>query len=331
MPNISKEKENEVILSYNNGEKSYNDVARECNINNMSVKNILKRNNVVLHNKSKFYRSNSLNESYFENIDTEAKAYFLGLILSDGCVYKRRFLISLQGEDKHILDSFREELQSTGNLYKRNPRNPTHKVQYSLEITSEKLVSDLHKLGIVERKSLVVEFPTINELLIPAFIRGIFDGDGSAYMGTRKNGAIDAKLQFIGSVPFITKLAEYFNEKNIHTNKVGLVNNGKNQVISFSSKENIFKLRELMYNNSTIYLFRKYNKLNEILEFFTNKKFKYSNEAIYQYSTQGVFLKKWDTLKDAEKQTNSNRQCILRCIQGKHKTANNYIWSITKT
>ena len=31
------------------------------------------------------------NENYFENIDTEAKAYFLGFIASDGHITKDRY------------------------------------------------------------------------------------------------------------------------------------------------------------------------------------------------------------------------------------------------
>ena len=37
-------------------------------------------------NKNKRPRVYPLNENFFENIDTEEKAYFLGLIAADGCI-----------------------------------------------------------------------------------------------------------------------------------------------------------------------------------------------------------------------------------------------------
>ena len=48
------------------------------------------------------------NENYFENIDTEDKAYFLGFICSDGCIennkktYRYQVTLKLHNKDKYI-------------------------------------------------------------------------------------------------------------------------------------------------------------------------------------------------------------------------------------
>ena len=54
--------------------------------------------------------------------------------------------------------------------------------------------SDLNKLGVVERKSLILTFPTEQQVpkhLMPHFIRGYFDGDGSVYKQKQGNTKIE--------------------------------------------------------------------------------------------------------------------------------------------
>lgn len=52
----------------------------------------------------------NINDSFFEKIDTEEKAYFLGLFYADGCNYingnASRVALSLQEDDKKILEIF---------------------------------------------------------------------------------------------------------------------------------------------------------------------------------------------------------------------------------
>lgn len=59
-------------------------------------------------------------EYLFDQINTPAKAYFLGLMYADGCVYHTvnsknktdyRTSICLQETDKTILERFRKELE----------------------------------------------------------------------------------------------------------------------------------------------------------------------------------------------------------------------------
>lgn len=174
--------EDGVIELYSGGTRSFNEISRLIDIDPITIKNILLRRNVKLHNKSKFYRIHSLNEDYFEKIDSEDKAYFLGLIYADGCVFRNCLKISLQEEDGYILGVLKDKLNYGGAISKVNPKIETsHKPQSSLQIGSKKLVSDLNKLGCIARKSLVLEFPTNKQVprhLIFHFIRGCFDGDG---------------------------------------------------------------------------------------------------------------------------------------------------------
>lgn len=51
-------------------------------------------------------------------------------------------------------------------------------------LRSQKTVDDLKQLGCIERKSLILKFPTEEQVpfdLLHHFIRGYFDGDGSIF------------------------------------------------------------------------------------------------------------------------------------------------------
>lgn len=270
-----------------------------------------------------------LNENYFEKIDSEDKAYFLGLLMADGCVYKNRILISLQEKDKYILEKFKTYIQYEGNLYKRNPRVKNHSIQYSLEFTSHKIAENLKSIGCVEKKSLILEFPIIDESLIPHFIRGIFDGDGHI-MKEYRGKYINGRAGFVGSVPFMKSLRDKLKNSGFDIKKDYYCNNDKNIQIFFNSKNDILKLYQYLYTNSTIWLPRKRDIFEELIKLYNNKKFFYNNEPIFQYSKDNILIKEWNSLDKLVNETKTNRQCILRCIRGKHKTANKFIWSITK-
>lgn len=132
-------------------------------------------------------RKYSLNENYFEELDSKDKAYFLGFIYADGFITKRsqgQDVLGLTLAETEPLDKFKKYIQTDkkyGVYKKKNSYHPGS-IEYKLALISDKLVSDIEKLGVVEKKSLILKFPQIREDLIPHFIRGYFDGDGSVFL-----------------------------------------------------------------------------------------------------------------------------------------------------
>jgi hypothetical protein len=124
-----------------------------------------------------FIRKNNFDQSYFDVIDTEDKAYFLGLLFADGNVYmkRNRVQITLANEDSYILDKFSQCINSSAKLYLDK------KIYSKLILDSKTLCQSLIKLGCIERKSLTLKFPSEEQVpkhLLHHFIRGYFDGDG---------------------------------------------------------------------------------------------------------------------------------------------------------
>lgn len=331
---FSKKQEIEITTRYTNGEKS-TDLAKIFDCCYATILNIVNRNGGKSKTNSEAHSKYTCNDNYFAEINSEDKAYFLGLLYADGCVHNTqpRFLISLQEEDKYILELFKEKIEYNGYLYLRP--SEIHKNQYSLEITSSIIKNDLINLGCMPKKSLILTFPTtlqVPELYLNHFIRGVFDGDGSVGLIDRIINGAEYKEQyinFIGSNEFIIGLIEKLNFLD-HINKSS-TNNGNNIQIFIKNKKDFISMYNYLYKDATIYLNRKYNKFQEALNFLNSKPYFYSGEKISQYSKEGELIKIWNNLNEiCDSDLKVRRDSILKCIKEKVKTTSNFIWKLHK-
>lgn len=120
-------------------------------------------------------------ERYFQQIDNEAKAYFFGLLASDGWLkYENNrscaVCISLHEKDVNILRRFSETLGQQAPL----PKYKARKQQYRLEFHSVQMCRDLEGKGFGRDKTF--SLGDIAQYVPPEhhrhFVRGVFDGDG---------------------------------------------------------------------------------------------------------------------------------------------------------
>src|SRR5699024_9206540 len=114
----------------------------------------------------------SVNADFFSEWTNEM-AYVLGFVLTDGCVSGNTLTISQK--DPYILERIGDAMGST---YRITERANGKGRLFTLAVHRKKIVEDLRNLGIVEKKSRVVEFPEVPAEHLPHFIRGVIDGDG---------------------------------------------------------------------------------------------------------------------------------------------------------
>lgn len=130
----------------------------------------------------------SLDVDFFENIDSEEKAYILGLLSADGYVDRtgKWVAIALQERDEHILVDLKRAINSSAPIRCKTSVGgfAGSKPQKVLTLSSRKLVVDLARFGVVPRKSYTITYPVIDPNLDRHFIRGIVDGDG--HIGDRQ-------------------------------------------------------------------------------------------------------------------------------------------------
>ena len=128
----------------------------------------------------------SFDYNYFEEIDTNDKAYFLGLLASDGNVFNRDdrraqpiIRLSLQKEDKNILEIFKVYLESKQPLYITEINSSYTNYMYTLELVSNKMANDLKKYNIIPCKTYDYEMKLLKDNYMSHYFRGYFDGDGT--------------------------------------------------------------------------------------------------------------------------------------------------------
>lgn len=221
-----------------------------------------------------------VNENYFQAIDTENKAYFLGLLSADGYIIdckkgQYRVGISLQEKDVEILYAMKNDMNFDGKILYRKKRNKNWQATYSIQISSNKMANDLISLGVTPRKSLNLEYPTINqipEIFMRDYIRGLFDGDGCITSGLNK-GKINFRFFIVGA------LGTCDGVKNILFSKLGLgsgnvtkkeLNDGVRRPIYYyyvTGNHAIRKLYDYLYSDSSCFLTRKELKFREIFSY----------------------------------------------------------------
>ena len=111
---ISDETKEKLTEEYNRCPTTLEQMATKYGISRPSVRKILSQYSVQVWAKEKLFSPN-LNEKYFEKIDSHKKAYFLGLITTDGCVFwknsRRAFLsITLKKSDRYVLEDFMHDI-----------------------------------------------------------------------------------------------------------------------------------------------------------------------------------------------------------------------------
>jgi len=133
-----------------------------------------------------------LDDTLFEHVETEAKAYLLGWIASDGAITKNSLNIYVHRKDAGTLERLRDAFCSSLPI-----KSKKGTLLVGFAVNAQRVVDDVCRwLQIAPgRKSGKVGFPTLaDSALTWAFVRGVFDGDGSissldaAYQRTKTKG-----------------------------------------------------------------------------------------------------------------------------------------------
>lgn len=249
-----------IINLYVNKNISVRNISKQLKISDKLIANILINNKVKKYLSEDFYRKYQVNENYFSIIDTPDKAYFLGWMFSDGCISSKLgfFHLTIHSRDIKLQELFKSYIKSEHPITKRKDAECN-----VFRVCSHKMVNDLYKLGCVDRKSLILNFPTFEQVpryLMCHFIRGYFEGDGCINTSINKyDKYLNFRLSIMSSILFIDKLVHFLeNELNISF-KYRIV--CKSAELHSGHKTKMFKFLDWIYNDMRdLYLDRKYNK-----------------------------------------------------------------------
>lgn len=234
---------------------SLSEIAKQFKISRPTLMKQFKKYDLNLKEINR-YRSHinlKLNKNIFEKIDTPEKAYWLGFLLADGYIDKQyqHLEIGLQKRDFKHLEKFNNFINSSIPIKLKGGNNSC-----KIIITSVNICNDLKKHGVENNKSLTCRLNKNilkNKKLKYHYLRGFLDGDGCIYLNKNKK----ITTSFVGNNEIIKDIKE--NIPEFHNMKIQHKKHSNAYSIAISHKKSISFLSKI-YKNSTICLYRKYNK-----------------------------------------------------------------------
>ena len=261
----------EIVLSKYNDGNSIRNIVKITGITKHYVTKILKDNNIKIISNVEKLRKYKINENYFDIIDTEHKAYTLGFLYADGYNNEKKNIvkISLAEEDIDILYQIREPICPDKPLRYYKYKNENIQPQYSFVIDNGHISKKLSEFGVVQAKTFKLKFPTfLDRSLIRHFIRGYFDGDGCITKGYSRTNYSKYYISFISTDKFIEGLQEYLLlNLDIKIKKTQIrypERNNNIRMLGIGGNLQVEKLLNYLYDDSTIFLQRKYEKYLEL-------------------------------------------------------------------
>jgi|GEM_PF-5408463 len=151
-------------------------------------------------------RKYSVNEKAFDRLNHD-KCWLLGLIWSDGNISYNRLQIS--SKDKQMLDAAERIIGGSGCVI------PHGKKYWALSFSNKRIVDKLRSLGLQEAKSLTIGWPQLSDSQEWHFMRGVFDGDGCAYL-SRPDKIPYLRTQIVSaSGEFFAGIRRFFDKHKI--------------------------------------------------------------------------------------------------------------------
>lgn len=245
---------------------SCSDVSRKFGGTRCTVFNILKRNNIKIRkDRSVMQQKFSINQSYFDIVNTEDKAYFLGFMYADGNVSKgtrhNNIEMTLQEKDFAILEKFKYYLDCNKPLIYKLSKKSNQSNSKKLLIHNKRLHENLIRLGCVPNKSKILKFPTEKQVpkhLIRHFIRGYFDGDGSIYRKDDRYVSIDV----YSSLEFNFGIRNCISDE-LKINDIKIFPRKSNGCSFRLHGDNAKLFLDWIYKGATVFLQRKYKRYKE--------------------------------------------------------------------
>lgn len=254
---------------YKNHNYTFIGVARELGRDERSIRKYLNSLGYVSKTQSELQRKYPIVEDFFDDINTEQKAYFLGLLYADGYnnTLKNDVCISLKEEDVELLNKMTELIQPTKPLFYLD-MSPSHrgmkntKNQYRITISNLHISKTLSNHGCGKKKGNIITFPSfINKDIIHHFVRGYFDGDGSVSTGKWPKVDIISTPEFLKPLQIILKEEADINITKLndhrHTEKVNIV------TLQIGGLLQCSRFKEWLYRDASIFLKRKKKVFDE--------------------------------------------------------------------
>lgn len=246
------------------------------------IHKILHKNNIKMRTDREQALKYTCDEDFFEKIDTEEKAYWLGFMYSDGFLQiprkhgKAKIGITLTEDDKKHLEKFKNDINFTGPIKTYSPSESCYygtKNYSRILISSPKMAEDLIKNGCSYKKTLSLSYPSeeiVSKNLERHFVRGLIDGDGSLIICYENNPNIihkEFEISFTGTKSIVEGVKHFFNKDKLALVQRFPEREKDNYSVTFGGNDQALKIAKILYEDAKVYLDRKYEKYLKMLEY----------------------------------------------------------------
>ena len=261
---VDKTTQSNICVDYQNG-LTRRQIMVKYSVGDKTVVRVLEENNIPIQRKIKYNRD----YTFFNSIDTEIKAYWLGAIYADGnisaCEKYGAYHASFSSTDKNWIEMFKSDIAYEGPLLVEH-HNKFDKDIWKLNFGNREIAKQLINIGCVPAKSMIMEFPTLPEELVHHFIRGYFDGDGCIFLSKptwhyKESNEILVKSTVVsGSKEFLERLV--FELPCLNKKVLGRAGHENNYIVNWNTSDTCI-MYDYMYEGATRYLPRKKAKFEE--------------------------------------------------------------------
>ena len=269
---LNDEQIQQIIQDYQNN-KSMRQIEKDYGVTRQSVATYLEKIGIKT-TKGNHHRKYTHQYDFFENIDTEEKAYWLGFMFADGYIVdysnkygEDKFGITLHSKDISTLEQFKKSLQSTNPI---TDVSSNGRKLHRILMSSQKTVDDLISHGCVKQKSLILKPPiNVPKELTHHFIRGFFDGDGSIFWN--KNEFEKHSTWLTPSFNICITSTKEMIEWIITQVGVGKISKEERRTKTWYYRQNgndkVKQFCDYIYKDATIFMERKYQLYQELLKY----------------------------------------------------------------
>ena len=263
---VSEEIKQKIIEDYKNN-ISLRNLEKKYNVSRSTISSYLEKIDIKKI-KGNHYRKYFHDEDFFEKIDSEEKAYWLGFMFADGYIVDNEkrygqdaFGLALAKDSIDSLEKFKKSIKATNPITWDTSKKGSQP-QGRLLMRSQKTVNDLIDKGCVKQKSLILQPPkNIPDDLIRHFIRGFFDGDGSLIKYERTKNSIAYSINITSTYEMVKWIKQVFQIGQIFPEK----RREQTWYFTVGGNQQVIKLYHYLYDEATIWMDRKYNRFQELL------------------------------------------------------------------
>lgn len=240
-------------------------LSKICNLYGVSrsvITRIIKELGVIIRQDNHTYFADY---DKFHCIDTAEKAYWLGFIAADGCVFIREenasIIINISRKDRSHLEKLKQFMNSNVNIvdHIQTAGFSNNTEMSKITFNSIKMAQDFNHIGVTNKKSLTLKPPLIDKQFFLPFILGYFDGDGSIFQfNNNKEWGIN--------IEGTREMLEWINDILEVTNKLEKRHNDdkNNYYIRCGGIAKPYRILKQLYDSVDVHLDRKYEKFKAL-------------------------------------------------------------------